>query len=93
MGGTVSHTESDWESETSGYRKQEEKGVNFNPLTHRETVLDSLSRDKVCRPLVKGVLSTSETTARQQYTAVNGSKYKTAIKKPQIMLSTKLQQH
>lgn len=31
-------------------------------LTHRETVLDPLSRDKVCRPLAKVVLSTSETT-------------------------------
>ena len=45
-------------------------------LTHREAVLDSLSRDQVNRPLIYVVLSTSETTARQQYTAVNGSKYK-----------------
>uniref|UniRef100_A0A671UY46 6-phosphofructo-2-kinase/fructose-2,6-biphosphatase 1 n=1 Tax=Sparus aurata TaxID=8175 RepID=A0A671UY46_SPAAU len=49
--------------------------------THRE-------RDKVCRPLANVVLASSETTARQQYIAVNGSKYKTAIKKPQIMLRT-----
>ena len=55
-------------------------------LTHRETVLGSLSRDKVCRPLANVVLASLETTARQQYIAVNGSKYKTAIKKPQIML-------
>ena len=60
----------------------------FNPwLTHRETVLDSLSRDKVCRPLSNVVLASSETTAGQHYIAVNGSKYKT-IKKPQIMLRT-----
>ena len=32
-------------------------------LTHRETVLDSLSRDQVSRWLIYGVLSTSETTA------------------------------
>ena len=57
-------------------------------LTHRETVLDSLSRDKVCRPLANVVLASSETTARQHYTAVNGSKYKTATKKPQIMFRT-----
>uniref|UniRef100_A0A671V4I2 Neuronal vesicle trafficking associated 2 n=1 Tax=Sparus aurata TaxID=8175 RepID=A0A671V4I2_SPAAU len=37
---------------------------------------DANSRDQVSRPLIYGVLSTSETTARQQYTAVNGSKYK-----------------
>ena len=43
------------------------------------------SRDKVCRPLAYLVL---ETTTRQHYTAVNGSKYKTAIKKPQIILRT-----
>ena len=43
-------------------------------------VLDSLTRDQV--------LASSETTAQQQYIAVNGSKYKTAIKKPQIMLRT-----
>ena len=55
-------------------------------LTRRETVLDSISRDKVCRPLANVVLASSETTARQQYSAVNGSKNKTAIKKPQIML-------
>ena len=34
------------------------------------------------------VLASSETTAQQQHIAVNGSKYKTAIKKPQIMLRT-----
>ena len=52
-------------------------GVNLiHGLTHRETVLNSLSRDQVSRPLIYGVLSTSETTTRQQYTAVNGSKYK-----------------
>uniref|UniRef100_A0A671TV70 EF-hand domain-containing family member C2 n=1 Tax=Sparus aurata TaxID=8175 RepID=A0A671TV70_SPAAU len=52
-------------------------GVNLiDGLTHRETVLDSLSRDQVSRPLIYGVLSTSETTTRQQYTAVNGSEYK-----------------
>ena len=45
-------------------------------LNHRETVLDSLSRDQVSRTLIYRVLSTSETTARQQYIAVNGSKYK-----------------
>ena len=55
-------------------------------LTHRETLLDSLSR--VCKPLANVVLASSETTARQHYIAVNGSKYKTAIKKPQIMLRT-----
>ena len=55
-------------------------------LTHRKT--DSLSRDKVCRPLANVVLASSETTARQQHTAVNGSKYKTAIEKAQIMLRT-----
>ena len=53
-------------------------------LTHHETVLDSLSRDKVCRPLANVVLASSETTARQKYIAVNGSKYKTAIKKPRV---------
>ena len=42
-------------------------------LNHFETVLDSLSRDQVSRLLIYGVLPTSETTARQQYTAVNGS--------------------
>ena len=43
-------------------------GVNLiHGLTHRETVLDSLSRDQVSRPLLYGVLSTSETTAREQY--------------------------
>ena len=52
-------------------------GVNLiHGLNHHETVLDSLSRDQVNRPLIYGVLSSSETTARQQYTAVNGSKYK-----------------
>ena len=45
-------------------------------LTHSETVWDSPSRDQVSRPLIYEVLSTSKTTARQQYTAVNGSKYK-----------------
>ena len=45
-------------------------------LNRCETVLDSFSRDQVRRPLIYGVLSTSETTAQQQYTAVNGSKYK-----------------
>ena len=49
-------------------------------LIHCETVLDSLSRDQVSRPLIYGVLSTSETAARQQYTAVNGSKYKPSPK-------------
>ena len=49
-------------------------------LNHCETVLDSLSRDQVSRPLIYRVLSTSETTARQQYTAVNGSKYKPPLK-------------
>ena len=52
-------------------------GVNLiHSLTQRETVLDSLSRDKVCRPLANVVLSTSETTAQQHYIAVNGFKYK-----------------
>ena len=47
-------------------------GVNLiHGLTHTKTVLDSLSTDQVSRPLIYGVLSTSETTARQQYTAVN----------------------
>ena len=45
-------------------------------LNHRETVLDSLLRNQVSRPLIYEVLSTPETTTRQQYTAVNGSKYK-----------------
>ena len=64
-------------------------GVNvIHGLNHRETVLDCLSRHKVCRPLVSVVLASSETTARQHYIAVNGSKYKTGIKKPQIMLRT-----
>ena len=57
-------------------------------LTYCEAVLDSLSRDQVCRPRADVVLASSETTARQQYIAANGSKYKTAIKKPQIMLRT-----
>ena len=44
------------------------KGIfwfKFNPWSnkHRETVLDSLLRDQVSRPLINGVLSTSETTA------------------------------
>uniref|UniRef100_A0A671UNZ6 ADAM metallopeptidase domain 12 n=1 Tax=Sparus aurata TaxID=8175 RepID=A0A671UNZ6_SPAAU len=52
-------------------------GVNLiHGLNHCETVLHSLLRDQVSRLLIYGVLSTSETTARQQYTAVNGSKYK-----------------
>ena len=61
---------------------------SIHGLTHRETVLDSLSRDTVCRPLAYVVLASSETTTRQQYIAVNGSKYKKAIQKPQIMLRT-----
>ena len=36
-------------------------------LTHRETVLDSLLRDQVCRSLANVVLASSEMTARQQY--------------------------
>ena len=51
-------------------------------------MLDSLLRDKVCRPLANVIIASSETTARQQDIAVNGSKYKTAIKKLQIMLRT-----
>ena len=62
------------------------KGYSGVNLIH--TLIDSLSRDKVCRPLANIVLASSETTARQQYTAVNWSKYKTTIKKPQIMFRT-----
>ena len=52
-------------------------GVNLiHDLTHRETVLDSLSRDQVSRPLIYGDLASSQTTARQRYTAENGFKYK-----------------
>ena len=47
--------------------------ILIHGLNHCETVLDSLSRDQVSRPLIYGVLSTSETTAWQQHTAVNGS--------------------
>ena len=48
-------------------------GVNLiHGLTHPETVLDSLSRDQVCRALANVVLASSETTARQHYIAVNG---------------------
>ena len=42
---------------------------------------------KLC-PLANVVLASSKTTAQQQYTAVNESKYKTAIRKPQIMFRT-----
>ena len=64
-------------------------GVNLiHGLTHCKTVLDSLSRDQVSRPLIYRVLSTSETTTRKQYTAVNGSKYKLPPKKQKIMLRT-----
>ena len=49
-------------------------------LTHCETVLNSLSRDQVSRLLIYGVLSTSEMTARQQYTAVNGRCVRSWIK-------------
>ena len=62
-------------------------------LTHRETVLDSLSRDQVSRPLIYEVLSTSEMTARQQYTAVtdpNINRHQKATNNAQN--STKLQQ-
>ena len=38
-------------------------------------MLDSLSRDKVCRLLANVALASSEMTARQHYIAVNGSKY------------------
>ena len=57
-------------------------------LTHLDMEYDPPLRDKVCGLLVYVVLASSETTAWQQYTAVNRSKYKTAIKKPQIMLRT-----
>ena len=60
----------------------------FHGLTHCETVLDSLSRDQVCRPLANIDLASSETTAWQQYIGVNWSKYETALKKSQIMLRT-----
>ena len=63
-------------------------GVNLiHGLNHCETVLDSLSRDQVSRPLIYGVL-------RQHYTALNGSKYKPpAIKATNnAQNSTKLQQ-
>ena len=66
------------------------KGIfqcKFNQWSNKsETVLYSVSRDKVCWPLANIVLASSETTPPQQYIAVIGSKYKTAIKKPQIML-------
>ena len=45
-------------------------------LTHLDTEYDPPSRDKVCGLLAYVVLASSETTAQQQYTAVDGSKYK-----------------
>ena len=52
-------------------------GVFFcHGLTHCETVLDSLLRDKVSRPLANVVLASSETTTRQHYTAVMGPNIK-----------------
>ena len=45
-------------------------------LTHLDTELDQPSRDKFFRPLANVALASSEMTARQQYIAVNGSKYK-----------------
>ena len=64
------------ESQNDTARKLSLKGYSsinlIHGLSHSETVLDSLLIDQVSRPLIYGVSSTSETTARQQYTAVNG---------------------
>ena len=55
-------------------------GVSLiHALTHLDTEYDP-PRDKVCGPLAYVVLASSETTAQQQYTAVNGSKYKSPSK-------------
>ena len=49
-------------------------------VSHLDTEYDTPPpRDKVCRPLAYVVLASSETTAQQQYTAVNGSKYKSGV--------------
>ena len=73
-----------WGSFDSGKQKRHLKGYSgvtlIHGLNHHETLLDSLSRDQISRPLIYWVLSTSETTAQQQYIAVNGSKYKPPLK-------------
>ena len=52
----------------------------IHSLTHLDTKYDPPSRDKVCGPLANVVLASSETTAQEQYTAADGSKYKSPSK-------------
>ena len=49
-------------------------------LTHLDTKYAPPPWDKVFGPLAYVVLACSEMTAQQQYTAVNGSKYKSPSK-------------
>ena len=57
----------------------------FNPCSNTLWHQVGPPRERVCGPLAYIVLASSEMTAQQHYIAVNGPKYKTAIKKPQIM--------
>ena len=53
------------------------KGYSCVSLIHVLTYCDTeYDPPQVCGPLANVVLASSETTTQQQYTAVNGSKYK-----------------
>ena len=57
-------------------------------ITHHETVLESLLRDQISRPLIYEVLSTSEKDRTITIHCSIRLQQETAIKKPQIMLRT-----
>ena len=78
--GRTDHCGDLFPSQTLGELKGYSSVSLIHGLTHLDTEYDPPLRDKVCGPLAYVVLASSETTAQQQYTAVNGSKYKSPSK-------------